>query len=52
MALTDLLNDGFIHLVDSMGDDMSAVRAARVSYGKKTKGNEADKKLIRLFIRK
>lgn len=46
MALTDLLNDGFIHLVDSMGDDMSAVRAARVSYGKKTKGKEADKKLI------
>lgn len=43
-------DDGFIRLVDSMGDDMSAVRAARVSYGKETKGEEADKKLIQYLL--
>jgi len=48
--MTDILNDGFIRLVDSMGDDMSAVRAARVSYGKATKGEEADKKLIHYLL--
>ena len=29
-----VLNDGFICLVDHMGDDSSIVQAARVSYGK------------------
>lgn len=37
---------GSIVLVDHMGDDLSIVRAARVSYKGTTKGNEADKKLI------
>lgn len=30
----NVLNDGFICLVDAMGDDSSIVQAARVSYGK------------------
>jgi thymidylate synthase (FAD) len=42
----NVLDKGFIRLVDMMGDDMSVVRAARVSYGLGTKGVEQDKKLI------
>lgn len=43
-----VLDKGFVELVDSMGNDMSVVRAARVSYNKDTgsKGEEADKKLV------
>jgi len=41
---------GFIRLVDSMGDDMSVVRAARVSYGNESKGEDADKKLIHYLM--
>ena len=37
---------GFIRLVDSMGDDRSVVKAARVSYNQESKGEDADKKLI------
>lgn len=37
---------GFVRLVDYMGSDDSVVRAARVSYGQETKGEEADQKLI------
>ena len=40
------VDDGFVRLVDSMGDDMAVVRAARVSYGKESKGESADRKLI------
>ena len=29
----DVLDKGFVRLVDSMGDDSSIVQAARVSYG-------------------
>lgn len=35
-----VLNDGFICLVDVMGDDSSIVQAARVSYGKDTRVHE------------
>ena len=37
---------GFVRLVDTMGDDMAVVRAARVSYGNESKGEKADEKLI------
>ena len=37
---------GFIRLVDSMGDDRSVVKAARVSYNQESKGKDADKQLI------
>ena len=32
-----VLDDGFIRLIDYMGDDGAIVQAARVSYGKGTK---------------
>ena len=34
-----------------MGDDSSVVRAARVSFGQSTKGEEADKKLINYMMK-
>lgn len=45
------LDHGFAELVDSMGDDLSVVQAARVSTGSGTKGEEADKKLINYLMR-
>jgi thymidylate synthase (FAD) len=42
-----ILDKGFVRLVDVMGDDMAAVEAARVSFGKKSKGPEQDKALIK-----
>jgi len=47
MKATTVLDKGFIRLVDSMGDDNSVVRSARVSYGNETKGEAADKRLIK-----
>ncbi len=46
-----VLNDGFIRLVDVMGDDNSVVRAARVSYGEESKGMEADQKLVNYMMK-
>lgn len=46
-----VLDKGFVRLVDVMGDDQSIVRAARVSYGQGSKGDEADKKLINYLIK-
>jgi thymidylate synthase (FAD) len=42
---------GFVRLVDSMGDDMTVVRAARVSYGNEIKGEEEDRKLIHYLMK-
>ena len=42
---------GFVRLVDTMGDDMSVVRSARVSYGNESKGAEADEKLVHYLIK-
>jgi len=42
-----VLDDGFVRLVDVMGDDSSIVQAARVSYGKGTKKVSEDRGLIR-----
>jgi len=42
----NLLDKGFVRLVDMMGDDYSAVKAARVSYGQGLKTPERDKALI------
>lgn len=41
-----VLDKGFVRLVDAMGDDYTAVRAARVSYGQGLKTPERDKALI------
>lgn len=46
-----VLNDGFVCLVDIMGDDSSVVQAARVSYGKGTKRVSDDRALIRYLLR-
>lgn len=40
------MDKGFVRLVDLMGNDFSAVKAARVSYGKGLKTPEKDKNLI------
>ena len=43
-----VLDHGFVELVDSMGDDLTVVNSARVSFGKRKKTlSEADSKLIR-----
>ena len=45
----DLLDHGFVRLVNSMGDDLSVVRAARVSYDaawRAGKDQGSDKRLI------
>lgn len=46
-----VLNDGFVCLVDCMGDDSSIVQAARVSYGEGTKRVSDDRTLIRYLLR-
>ena len=46
-----VLNDGFVCLVDIMGDDQSVVQAARVSYGEGTKRVSDDRTLIRYLMR-
>ena len=47
----DVLDDGFIRLVDWMGDDSAIVQAARVSYGEGTKKVSEDRGLIRYLMR-
>ena len=47
----DVLDDGFVRVVDFMGDDSAIVQAARVSYGDGTKKKRSDRGLIRYLIR-
>lgn len=46
-----VLDDGFVRLVDYMGDDSAVVQAARVSYGSGTKRVQDDRSLIRYLMR-
>jgi thymidylate synthase (FAD) len=46
-----VLDDGFVALVDCMGDDGSVVQAARVSYGEGTRRVSDDRQLIRYLLR-
>jgi thymidylate synthase (FAD) len=46
-----VLDNGFVCLVDVMGDDGSVVQAARVSYGEGTKRVSDDRTLIRYLLR-
>ncbi len=46
-----VLDDGFVCLVDVMGDDGSVVQAARVSYGAGTRKVSDDRTLIRYLLR-
>lgn len=49
--LIECLDDGFVCLVDSMGDDAAIVAAARVSYGAGTRKVSDDRNLIRYLMR-
>src|SRR3984893_9941427 len=46
-----VLDDGFVCLVDVMGDDQAVVQAARVSYGEGTRRVSDDRALIRYLLR-
>jgi thymidylate synthase (FAD) len=46
-----VLDDGFVCLVDLMGDDASVAQAARVSYGHGTRPVSDDRTLIRYLMR-
>ena len=46
-----VLDDGFVRVVDYMGDDAAVVQAARVSYGKGTRRVQEDRALIRYLMR-
>jgi len=46
-----VLDDGFVCLVDVMGDDGSVTQAARVSYGEGTRKVSNDRTLIRYLMR-
>ena len=47
----EILDHGFIILVDVMGDDSAIAQSARVSYGKGTKTISEDRGLIRYLMR-
>jgi thymidylate synthase (FAD) len=47
----EVLDDGFVRVIDYMGDDSAIVQAARVSYGKGTKRTREDRGLIRYLMR-
>ncbi|MCY3818893.1 MAG: FAD-dependent thymidylate synthase [Gammaproteobacteria bacterium] len=46
-----VLDDGFVRVIDYMGDDGAVVQAARVSYGAGTKRVQEDRGLIRYLLR-
>ncbi|MEM8493425.1 MAG: FAD-dependent thymidylate synthase [Pseudomonadota bacterium] len=46
-----VLDDGFVRLVDFMGNDSAIVQAARISYGAGTKKVSQDRGLIRYLMR-
>ncbi len=51
-SLVEVLDHGFVRLVDVMGDDKAIVQAARVSYGDGVKTVSEDRGLIRYLMRK
>jgi len=49
--MIQILDDGFIDVVDKLGTDLTVVNAARVSFGKrKTELDKSDEKLIKYLI--
>ena len=46
-----VLDHGFVRVIDYMGDDAAITQAARVSYGKGTKAVQNDEGLIRYLMR-
>lgn len=51
LSKVDVLDHGYVRLVDSMGTDSSIVRAARVSYNAKPREDGSDEKLIAYLMR-
>ena len=49
--INKVLDHGFVRVIDYMGNDMSIVQAARVSYGEGTKKSRDDKSLIYYLMR-
>jgi len=47
----EVLDHGFLRVVDYMGDDDAVVQAARVSYGRGTRRTNEDRGLIRYLMR-
>ena len=48
--IQNVLDKGFIEVVDSLGDDLTVVNSARVSFGKrKKKWDKSDEKLVRFL---
>ena len=47
----EVLDHGFVRVIDYMGDDSAIVQSARVSYGKGTKQISNDKGLIKYLMR-
>lgn len=47
----EVLDKGFVKLVDSMGDDTSVVRAARISHGKEPIDEQRDRKLLEHLLK-
>ena len=47
----DVLDHGFVRVIDYMGDDAAIVQAARVSYGAGTRHVREDRALIRYLLR-
>ncbi len=50
-SIYQVLDHGFVRVVDYMGDDAAICQAARVSYGKGTKSVQNDEGLIRYLMR-
>lgn len=47
----EVLDKGFVDLIESMGNDLTIVNAARVSFAKhKTEWDESDRKLLRYLV--
>ena len=52
MLKSKVLDKGFIEVVDSLGDDLTVVNSARVSFGKrKTKFDKSDERLVRYLAK-
>ena len=48
----EILDKGFIELIDHLGNDLTVVNAARVSFGKrKTKYDERDRRLVKFLAK-
>ena len=52
MIKSDVLDKGFIEVIDSLGNDLTVVNSARVSFGKrKEKWDKSDERLVRYLAK-